>query len=218
MVQRLKETIYQKIRDDITYGILSPGERLIESKLGEEFGASRSPVREVLQQLVSEGLATSERNKGIIVSRLSIKQVDEIYNLRIVLESFAAGLTAARTREKDIQYLLKLHGALQRTVKEGDLKNWLKNNAKFHDFFAERSGNDALNEILDIIKRRVYRYRYMIVLIPGHFEEYLGQHEALILACREKDSVMAEKRMKQHLEKTRSVLIDYLSTFPGLLL
>ena len=213
MVQRLKETIYQKIRDDITYGILSPGERLIESKLGEEFGASRSPVREVLHQLVSEGLATFERNKGITVSRLSIKQVDEIYNLRIVLESFAAGLTAARTREKDIQYLLKLHGALQRTVKEGDLKNWLKNNAKFHDFFAERSGNDALNEILDIIKRRVYRYRYMIVLIPGHFGKYLTQHEALIVACREKDSVMAEKHMKQHLEKTRSVLIDYLSTF-----
>lgn len=116
MVQRLKETIYQKIRDDITYGILSPGERLIESKLGEEFGASRSPVREVLHQLVSEGLATFERNKGITVSRLSIKQVDEIYNLRIVLESFAAGLTAARTREKDIQYLLTLHGALPKAA------------------------------------------------------------------------------------------------------
>jgi len=216
MVQRLKETIYQKIRDDITYGMLSPGERLIESKFAEEFGASRSPVREVLHQLVSEGLATFEKNKGITVSRLSIKQVDEIYNLTIVLESFAAGLTATRTRKKDIQYLLKLHRALQRAVKEEDLKSWLKENAKFHGFFAERSGNDALNEILDTIKRRVYRYRYMIVLIPGHFEEYLDQHEAVILACREKDSVMAEKHMKQHLEKTKSVLIDYLSAFPGL--
>jgi len=102
MVQRLKETIYQKIRDDITYGMLSPGERLIESKFAEEFGASRSPVREVLHQLVSEGLATFEKNKGITVSRLSIKQVDEIYNLTIVLESFAAGLTATRTRKKSV--------------------------------------------------------------------------------------------------------------------
>src|SRR4030043_2088390 len=104
MTESLREKIYQAVRDDITYGRLSSGERLVESMLVERFRASRSPIREALRQLVSEGLITFERNKGITVSKLSTREVDEIYTLRWLLESYAARLTAGKATKKDLKY------------------------------------------------------------------------------------------------------------------
>ena len=90
MPKSIREKIYQKVRDRITYGFLNPGERLIEENLVKEFKVSRTPIRESLRQLENEGLITFERNKGFTVSKLSPKQVDEIYQLPWILEGYAA--------------------------------------------------------------------------------------------------------------------------------
>ena len=96
MPRSVRETIYEAIRDEITYGELLPGERLTEKELSEKFKASRSTIRECLRQLESEALLTYASHKGFTVSKLSIKQVEEIYNLRGLLESYATRLTAEK--------------------------------------------------------------------------------------------------------------------------
>ena len=212
----LRDTVYRTVRDKITYGKVNSGERLIEANLAEEFGASRSPIREALRQLESEGLVTFERNKGITVSRLSVKQVDEIYDIKIVLASHAARLAVAHCTPEDVVYLRQLNTSLSESATKGDLQMWLDDNRKFHDFFPEHSGNESLVEILDLTQRRVYRYRYMIVMIPGHFDEYLEHHFSIIRACEEKNLDAAEENMKLHLQRTRTILIEYLNTFPEL--
>ena len=105
----IRQDTYEKIRDDITFGSLMPGERLTEKKLSEIYKVSRSPIRESLRQLESEGLISFERNKGIEVSKLSEKEVEEIYNLRELLESYAVGVAAGKMGAKDINYLKGLH-------------------------------------------------------------------------------------------------------------
>ena len=211
MKQSLREKIYEKIRDDITFGKFAPGERLIEERLVDEFKASRSPIREALRQLESEGLITFERNKGITIARLSIKQVDEIYTLRWLLESYATRLTAEVFEKKDAPYLRGLQENLRAAVKNMDLKEWLHNNNLFHNFLSDNCGNSNLIQVLGNLKRRVYRYHYITVSIPGHFEAYLEHHEGMLQGCEKNDGEKAEKYMKLHLQTIKDVLINHLN-------
>jgi DNA-binding GntR family transcriptional regulator len=187
----------------------------VESMLVERFKTSRSPIREAVRQLESEGLITFQRNKGITVLRLTIQEIDEIYTLRWLLESYAAHLSAERATRKDVAYLKNLHGKLKLSAKNSDLLSWIHNNILFHDFLSENSGNSNLQQILTTVKRRVYRYHYTIVRIPGHFKAYLEDHEGILRACELNDGKMAEKYMKAHVQTIKRVLIDYLNRFPG---
>ena len=210
MKKSLTEKIYSKIRDDITYGRLSPGERLIESDLAKEFKASRGPIREALRQLESEAFTTFVRNKGFTVSKLSVKEVDEIYNLRSILESYAARLTAEKATREHVRYLRNLNEKLREAAKNLEFLDWLRNNDLFHDFIIDHSGNTNLVRILRILRRRVYRYKYISIRIPGHLESYLEQHGGVLKGCEKNDGAMAEKYMRMHIEKINRVLGDYL--------
>ena len=210
MKKSLREKIYKKIRDDITYGKLSPGERLIEADLVREFKASRSPIREALRQLESEALITFVRNKGITVSKLSIKEVYEIYSLRSILESYAARLTAEKATRDHARYLRDLHENLVKAAKNLDFMDWLHNNDLFHNFITDHSGNTNLVQILSILRRRIYRYKYISIRIPGHLESYLEQHEGVLEGCEKNDGEMAAKYMKMHIEKVSRVLGEHL--------
>jgi DNA-binding GntR family transcriptional regulator len=215
VTESLREKIYQGIRDDITYGKLSPGERLVESTLVKRFKTSRSPIREALRQLESEELITFERNKGITVSKLSIQEIDEIYSLRWLLESYATRLSAERATKNDVVYLKDLHGKLKAAAKNSDLLGWIQNNILFHDFFSENCGNNNLHQVLSTLKRRVNRYHYTIVRIPGHFKVYIEHHGGMLRACESNNGRVAEKYMRAHVQMIRTVLMDYLNKFPG---
>lgn len=116
-----------------------------QANLAQESKASRSPIREALRQLESEGLIRFERNKGITVSKLSTKEADEIYSLRWLLESYAARLGAEQATKNHVKYLSGLHGKLKVAAKKSDLPDWIHKNILFHDFFSENSGNSNLN-------------------------------------------------------------------------
>jgi len=210
----LREKIINKLRDDITYGKLSPGERLVESKLVEEFKTSRTPIREALRQLQSEGTIEFERNKGITVSKMSVKQVDEIYSLRALLEGYAVRLSAEKIRKNDLLYLKDLQQKLKVAAKDYDLKSWLHNNNLFHRFFPAHSGNENLQQILDQLLRRTYRYCYIVVSIPGHFKRYLEDHEEILRAYEKGDLEAAEQCTRDHMQRIKDLLVDYLYKSP----
>ena len=215
MTASLRQNIYHSIREDITYGRLSPGERLIEFELAKKFKASRSPIREAIRQLESEGLIRFNQNKGITVSKLSPEEVNEIYNLRWLLESYAARLSAEKATKAHVVYLRDLHKKLKLAAKNSDLPNWIQNNILFHDFLSENSGNKNLHQILVTLKRRVYLYHYVIVSIPGNFKAYIEHHAKIIKACETNDGEMAERSMKLHIQTVKQVLINYLNRFPA---
>lgn len=211
----LREKIYQKIRDDITNGRLSPGERLLESKLADEFKCSQSPVREALRQLESEGLLTCEENKGSTIRKLSIQEIDEIYCILSVLESYAAFRSTERVTKEDVVYLRNLHNKLKTAAKKQDLAGWLQINTEFHIFFSKHSGNKTLFQMLENLKLRIYPYRYITIRIPHHLEEYIKHHERILEGLEANDGKMVAAYMKLHSETVRDVLINYLNQFPG---
>ncbi|MCF8035161.1 MAG: GntR family transcriptional regulator [Desulfarculaceae bacterium] len=216
MPNSVRETIFEAIREEITYGELLPGERLTEKDLSEKFKASRSTIRECLRLLEGEGLLTYASNKGYRVSKLSIKQVEEIYDLRRILESYATRLTAEKATKAQVAHLRKLQAGCRRAADKSDLKLWIRDNSQFHKFFYENCDNDNLRLLLDTLKRRIYRYQYIIINISDQFTSYLEVHDLIIEACAKQDGRAAEKAMKTHLSHIQKVLMEYLKKFPGL--
>jgi DNA-binding GntR family transcriptional regulator len=195
---------------------LHPGERLVEAKLVKEFKTSRSPIREALRQLESEGFVTSENHKGHKVSKLSIKEVDEIYNMRWLLESYAASLTANQATKKDVAVLKKLHEKLKKAAIKHDHEKWLENNSLFHDYLDDHCGNTHLISAIRLLKRRTYRYKYMIVRFSGHYDTAIKHHEKILCACQENDGKKAERYSKLHIKTAKKILINYLNKFSEL--
>ncbi len=186
-------------------------ERLTEEKLTERFKASRSPIREALRQLESEGLIRFEQNKGIPIYKPSIKEIEEIYDLRCLLEGYSVRLSIKQITNRHLEYLNDLNRNLKSAVENSDLSSWIQNNILFHDFFPSICGNTNLNQILTNLKRRVSLYHYNIVSLPGHFKTYLGHHEGILKACQKRDGNMAEKHMRFHIETIKNILMGYLN-------
>ncbi|HOG18444.1 MAG TPA: GntR family transcriptional regulator [Syntrophales bacterium] len=203
----VREDIYEKIRDDITFGRHMSGERLTEKKLSDLYGVSRHPIREALRKLESEGLITFQRNKGIEVIKLSGRQLGEIYDVRELLESAAVRMAVEKATKKEIARLEGLHKKMLKAAKKHDMQAWLQYNTLFHGFFRDKADNDCLCQLIIMLKRRIYRYQYMPVSYPHFIDIYAEHHAALIECCKKKDAAMAEKVMRIHVRKVKDVVM-----------
>lgn len=207
MGESLKDIIYQKTRDDIVNGRLLPGERLTELRLSQDFKTSRSPIREALRMLESEGLITFENNKGISIAKLSIQQINEIFGLRVLLEGFAARITAEVMNKKDLALLKSYQKLQKKAAKNVDMTEWLRTNKLFHNFLFLNCGNMLLIQFIENLKRRVARYNFVTINVPWQFKIYLDQHEKILEGCKLNDGEMVEKYMKIHIETIKQALI-----------
>ncbi len=204
----LRQQIYEKIRDDITFGRHMSGERLTEKKLSDLYGVSRSPIREALRQLESEGLISFERNKGIEVTKLSVKQLEEIYDVRELLESYAVRIAVPRITKKEITYLESLHKKMMKATQKHDKQAWLHCNSLFHGIFRDKADSDCLSQLITMLKRRILKYQYTPLSYPHVIETYARHHATLIECCKKKDPITAEKTMKMHVRKVKEVVMQ----------
>ena len=216
MTESMREKIYNKIRRDIITGKLSPGERLVEIKLSEELQASRGLIREALLQLSSEGFLTSQKNKGISVAKLTLKQIDEIFSLRSILEAYAVRLATERFKNDNFKQLTKMQNSLIKATKVGSLADWTDVNIAFHKFFISHSENSYLIQMLDALRCRTYRYSIFIITIPGAQETFIQDHEEIIKACKSGNADAAQHFMQKHMENAKNALLNHLKEFPGL--
>jgi len=207
----IRQDIYERIRDDIAYGRLMPGERLTEKKLSDIYNVSRSPIREALRQLESEGLISYERNKGMEVSKLSIKQMQEIYDLRALLEGYAVRISMEQMTNKDINSLTSIHKDLIKAAQNKDIQAWVQNNALFHGYFRDKAGNGTLSQMIVLLKRRTYHYQNMSLSYDRYFETYIEHHAAILAACKKKDADLAERSMRHHVQMTKQAIVEFVS-------
>ena len=210
-----REIIYNKLREDIVYCRLKPGVRLIEEEFTKKFNISKTPLREALSQLNAEGFVEYLPNRGVRVTSLSIKEVYEIYSIRAVLEGYAAGLAAKQTTSEDVKKLDFFQRELEKHGRKKNFPGWLENNTKFHLHISEIGKNQNLFNTIQQFQRRVFRYGYLAISIPGHIGNYISIHRKVIEALINKDSNNAEQFMKKHLMEVRDILADFLEKYPG---
>lgn len=214
--QSLRDMIYYKIREDILHGILRPGERIVEGDLCDAYNIGRSRVRTIIAQLENEGLITAIPNKGASVSKISVEEIREIFNIRAVLEGYSVRLACGNITSSQVAYLEKLDRNLREAASKMDHSSWLSNNLDFHLFFQKESKYSHLLRILQDLRGRVFRYQYLSITITGQFETYIKQHGEVIRNIKNNKPMLAQQAMTEHLETVRDILLDYLAKFPGL--
>jgi DNA-binding GntR family transcriptional regulator len=213
MSQRLYA--YNTLRNAITYGDLKPGERLVEKRLCEVYNVGRTPLREALRQLEVEGYLEFTPNKGGTISRISVEDVKNIYDLLAVLEGHATEVAATSLSEADLRKVESLQIDQKRAWAAKDYKKWLDKNADFHLSIIEASRNSYLISIVDNLRHRVYRYRRISIAIPEGIEEYIRCHDEIIHAISNGDAKRAGRAMQKHITSFSKVLIDFLKKLPG---
>lgn len=195
--QTLRERIVDTIREAIINGILSPGTKISEPELAERFGISRTPIREALRQLESEGFITVIPRKGAVVSTFSSKDVEDFYELKSILEAFAARKAVEKVTEKDISQMENLNRQLEKMTKKGDLKRAFEIHNDFHHVFLEACGNDKLFHIAKGLEKQFQRFR-LSLSVMGKIEGSIKQHWEIIDAFKRKDRGLVEKLVREN--------------------
>lgn len=204
----LREKILEHIRDAIISGSLKAGSRVSEPELAERYGISRTPIREAFRQLESEGYLTVIPRKGAVVSECNLKEVEDFYAIKSILEGYAARRACERLTEKDIERLRSINSRLAELAERNDIKMFFKVHGDFHALFINAADNEKLKEMIYSLVTRFQRLRYMSLSLPGRMKVSVQEHEKIIDAFQRRDAEAAEKLVQKNAEYGGRVLMD----------
>ncbi|MRU16588.1 GntR family transcriptional regulator [Roseovarius sp. A21] len=189
---------YTLILEAIDMGVYKPGDRLVESDLAEQFGMSRTPIREALQRLETQSLLTRD-GRSLIVASLDHNQLAELYVVRAQLEALAANLAARHATDEEVRVL--------RDMVEDD-RHLMNNpqamaraNRRFHKQIHLASHNRFLVQQLDLVHRSMALMATTSLAAAGRPEDAIKEHDAIVKAIEARDSETAGEALKAHISK-----------------
>lgn len=196
----LRDQIRDEIRKRISYGKLTPGQRLIEQTLADEFGVSRIPVREALRMLDSEGLVETIPRRGVVVKTFSRQDLEHLYDVRTALEVQSFRLAAERATPKDTRKLEMILKRATKAMEKEDFSEVSQANVEFHEAVTVIAGNPFLSSMLEPLTGR-------LGLLMGQSHEHERQfteHTGLAEAIAENDADRAGAAALAHIRRSRS--------------
>ena len=199
------------IRKKIINGEIKHNLKLSTRQLSEELEVSRTPVREAIRRLESEGLIDLLPRKGFIVKEYSIDKIKEIYDVRRVLEIKAISLACKNITKKELDNIEALAQRLNKALqnKKIDILDIEQLNKKFHFAIYQASRNETLNQIIRNLWFRVSGLLITIFSTPHRREEIPQEHEAVIRALRRKDEDACRRALIKHMEVTEEILFAH---------
>ncbi|PKM88802.1 MAG: GntR family transcriptional regulator [Firmicutes bacterium HGW-Firmicutes-12] len=207
----LGEMVYESLRDAITNQVLKPGERLMEMDLADEMGVSRTPVREAIRRLELEGYVVMIPRKGAYVAGLSIKDINEVFEIRGALESLAAELAAQRATDKEIEEM-ELNLAMEAShFGTSDLLKTIEADTKFHELIFNASRNSRLLVMVKELRDQVQRFRTTTLAVQGRMKFALGEHREVVEAIANRDVEGAQRAAHEHIESAEAALLEVIS-------
>ncbi len=186
--QPLPDKIANFVREAIIVGKLKPGEKISEAKLAEELHISRTPIREAIRMLESEGFVSIIPRRGTIVSEFSLEDLYEYFQIKACLEAFAAASVVDILSERDLAKLKRLNEEEMSAVKAGDFSHYLRIHDDFHQTFLVRTGNRKLALVLQQLGFHIRRLEKIFNDHPEIFIACSETHGDLIAAFESRDS------------------------------
>jgi DNA-binding GntR family transcriptional regulator len=209
--QPLREVVCETLREAIVNGVLNPGERLMEIQLAEELGVSRTPVREAIRKLELEGFVIMVPRRGTYVADLSIKDINEVFEVRTSLDVLAAGLAAERITEEELEQLERLLVQIGEYIENGDMDKIVEADSLFHDILYCASRNDRLVGIINNLREQLTRFRSISMAYPGRLKNTLEEHTRLVEALAQRNVESAQHLAVKHMENSEQTLLLDLS-------
>ncbi len=198
-VKALPQEVARRIREMIRKGILKEGDRIVEKPLCEAMGVSRTPLREGLRLLSSEGLIQLIPNKGARVAQPSMQDIREMFQVMSILEGTCARQCVEKLNEKGLKRLEDLHNRLELHARDRNHEKYMAVNHRYHTLVQELAGSRVLSEVINGLRQKILLYRYRQIYMPNRLEASMQEHRDLEDAFRSRDPEAAERLMKDHL-------------------
>ena len=192
----LYEEVAELLRQRIFARELAPGSWIDEMRLAEEYGISRTPLREALKVLATEGLVTMKMRRGAYVTEVNDKDQHDVYHLLSLLESDAAGVVAAQASDAELADLNSIHQELVAAVVNTD--KFFAINERFHMRLLEIANNRWRDQMVADLRKVMKLNRHNSLLKSGRIEESLREHQALLDALLARDVTASVTRMQAH--------------------
>jgi DNA-binding GntR family transcriptional regulator len=207
----LREVVAETLREAIVNGTLNPGERLMEIQLAEELGVSRTPVREAIRKLELEGFVVMIPRRGTYVADLSIKDINEVFEIRTALDVLAAGLAVERITEDELEQLERLLVEIGELIETDDTDRIVEADSQFHDVLYRASRNDRLVGIINNLREQFTRFRSISIQYPGRMVKSVEEHRRLVEAIASRDTELAQQIAREHMENSEQTLLQDLN-------
>ena len=198
----LYEEVAELLRQRIFNHELEPGSWIDELKIAHDYGISRTPMREALKVLATEGLVTMKVRRGAYVTEVSERDLADVYHLLSLLESDAAGVVAKRATDAQIAELQALHQELEDAVQpeQVDRERFFEINERFHMRLLEIADNRWRNQMVADLRKVMKLNRHNSLLKAGRIQESLNEHRAIMAALLARDTPLCTQRMQAHFE------------------
>jgi len=211
----MSEEIADILRENIISGNINPGEKVNEYQAAKLLNISRPPIREAFRLLAAEGLITLVPRKGAFVSKLSIQEVKEVYEMKSMMESFAVRLAIPTVDEKELSELDSINNSMEEKIKQNNFKAILKLNIEFHRKMIKMSKNKKLIRFYESIVLSIRRYQRVGLSAPTSWEISLQEHKNIVGAIRSENIELAEKLCREHIMRATLRVISRLESQKG---
>lgn len=206
----LHETVVSQLRDLIVQGELAPETKLNERVLAEKLGTSRTPLREAIKFLASEGLVELLPHRGAVVAPLKPEKMKEVFVVLGALEALAGDLACRNATEADIADIRALHYHMLAHHARGELAQYFRYNQQIHTRFMECAGNATLAQVYSGLNAHVKRARYMANLSHERWDKAVKEHEEIIEALGKRDSARLQTMLRDHLANKLVMVMEAL--------
>lgn len=194
----LYEDVAERLREQIYNRELEPGSWIDEQRLATEYGISRTPLREALKVLATEGLVTMKVRRGAYVTEMSRQDVRQVYHLLSLLEADAAADAARHATDVEMRNLRELHERLEREVRQREF--FFASNEAFHMMLLEVGRNRWRTQMVQDLRKVMKLNRHHSLFTQGRLEESLMEHRELMAALESRDASAAAKLMQAHFD------------------
>jgi DNA-binding GntR family transcriptional regulator len=202
----LYQQVAERLRNRIFAHELAPGAWVDEQTLAEEFGISRTPLREALKVLAAEGLVQLRPRRGCYVTEVSEQDLDEIFPVMALLEGRCAQEATTKATVADCQRLAAIHAELERHAAANDADHFFEANQEFHHALQELAGNRWLTQLIEETRKFIKLTRRDSLNLDGRLKQSLAEHRGILAAVQGHDADEAGRLMHDHLLSGRAAL------------
>lgn len=197
----LREVVFLRLRQAILQGEFKPEERLMEIRLANQMGVSRTPVRDAIRRLEIEGLVHMLPRRGAYVANITKQDMQDVLEVRGTLEELAVELCCKKVTDKVIKDLIKANEAFKKAIERNDILKIADADVLFHDVIYKATWNRRLIQMINNLREQMYRYRLEYIKNESARPILLKEHNELIECLKNKDVLGAKATIKNHIEK-----------------
>jgi len=207
----LSKKVYRILKKEIIKGSFKPGDKVLEGKIADQMGISRTPVREAICVLAAEGFVILSPNQGVVVRSVSAENIREVLQIHSVLEGLAARLSCEVINEEDLKELENCVNKMEKLANKKDSSTYSEVDLKFHELIVNICRNKRLIQMRKNISDQAQRYRISSLSIPRRLKESLKEHQKILEAFKTKDPKKADSTSQKHIQNAlKNILVNVI--------